>query len=285
MLHMITTTVAITILMVTAPAGAGLLGLSSSTPGSVYEVNPATGAASLITNLTGPFQTSFVGLEVLAGTVYATDVFDLALGGAHFGTIDLTTGAFIPINNQGGSGSWAALAADPAANLLYTVDLAQSTFPLLSVTPAGVITTIGNTNQFIAGLAFDSDTNVLYGVAAGSLYTINTGNGAATLIGNTRLGGSPGLAFDTESDILYLNLGGVDPESDNLYRVDTGTGLATLVGPNGPTEGLGIDGLAFVPSAAVPEPPTAPLLVIGAVGLVIWAYLRQKRSGPTPTGA
>jgi hypothetical protein len=283
---MITATVAITILTVTAPAGAGLLGLSSSTPGSVYDVNPATGAASLITNLTGPFSTDFPGLEVLASTVYATDVFDLALGGAHFGTIDLTTGAFISINDQGGSGFWAALAADPAANLLYTVDLAQSTFPLLSVTPLGVISTIGDTNQFIGGLAFDSDSNVLYGADGTSLYTIDTATGAATLVGITGISNSsPGLAFDTESDILYLNVGGSDPNADNLYQVDTGTGLATLVGPNGPTEGLGIMGLAFVPSVAVPEPATAPLLVIGTVGLVVWAYLRQRRSGPTPTGA
>jgi hypothetical protein len=282
--HMITAAVAITILTVTAPAGAGLLGLSTSTPGSVYDVNPATGAASLITNLTGSIQTSFVGLEVLAGTVYATDVF--TSGGTNFGTIDLTTGAFIPINDQGGSSNWGALAADPAANLLYTVDLEQSTFPLLSVTPLGVITTIGDTNQFITGLAFDSDTNVLYGVDGTSLYTIDAGTGFATPVGATGISnGSPGLAFDTESDILYLNVGGSDPNADNLYRVDTGTGLATLVGPNGSTEGLGIDGLAFVPSVAVPEPATAPLLVIGAVGLVVWAYLRQKRSGPTPTGA
>jgi WD40 repeat protein len=284
-LHMITATVTITILMVTAPAGAGLLGLSYSTPGSVYDVNPATGAATLITDLTGTHETSFPGLEVLASTVYATNVLDLS-GFVHFGTIDLTTGVFIPINDQGGSSSWNALAGDPAKNLFYTVDFEQSTYPLLSVTPEGLISTIGNTNKRIGGLAFDGDTNVLYGADDSSLFTIDTATGAVTLVGSTGISNSiPGLAFDTESDILYMNVGGTAPGSNNLYRVDTGTGLATLVGPNGPTEGLGIMGLAFVPSAAVPEPATAPLLVIGAVGLVFWAFLRQKRSGPTPTGA
>jgi hypothetical protein len=267
-----------------------LYGLSSSTPGSVYTLNQATGAATLVTNLnslTSGF-TSLVGLEARNGTLFATDVSDPDPGEENvfrFGTIDLTTGVFMARNNQGESVNWQSLAYVPSSDLFYTVDLNNILEPLLlsvMAPPApAIITPIGPTDQLIRGLAYDNNNSVLYGVDDDELYTINTSTGAATLVGPTGLNSfRQGLAYDTENDVLYLNLGD-GPGGDSLYRLNTTTGLATLVGPNGPTEGDGIDGLAFIPSPAqgvVPEPGSLALLGLGALGLAGSAYRRRKQT-------
>jgi hypothetical protein len=258
-----------------APARADLVGLTSSVPGSLYSVNPASGAATFLTNLTGATSTSLVGLDYMNGTLYASDVF---MGGFRFGSIDQTTGAFTVINTQGGSANWHGLAGNPALNLLYTVNLDAPGFPLLSVTPAGVISTIGNTNQFIAGLAYDSDNNVLYAMNQnGGLFTLNTTTGASTLIGNTGIPNNrPGLAYDTDADILYMNTG-TGPGANNLYQINPATAAATLVGPNGPTAGQGIDGLAFIPTGPVGAVPEPSGLALGLAGALLVLGLRWRR--------
>jgi hypothetical protein len=250
-------------------AHAGLIGLSSSNPGRLYSVNSATGSATLLTSL--GHETSLVGLEYLDATVYTTDV--LVAGTFHFGSINLTTGVFTPLNDQGGSLNWHALAGDATANLLYTVDLNQPAFPLLSVTPLGVVITIGNTNQNIRGLAFDSDNDILYGVTFNDLFTINTVTGAATLVGATGLDVSNlGLAYDSNR-LLYLNVA----DTNSLYRLNTTTGAATLVGDNNPAAALHIDGLAYIPEP-VPEPTSAALLGLGGLGLAGYVSRRRKQA-------
>ena len=249
------------------PVSAGVIyGLSSATPGAVYTIDASTGAATLVVSLTGNDNTSIVGLEFLNGTLYATDVF--ATDSYRFGTIDLVTGAFTPINDQGGSANWWSLAADPSAGLFYAVDFNNGN-NLVSVTPGGVITGIGATGVDIAGLAFDALNSILYGVGNGDLYTIDVTTGAATLIGATGLafGADAGLAYDPDTATLFLNGGSFDA----LYTVNTATGLATLIGPNAEAPGLLIDGLAVLPNATgeVPEPGSLLLAAIGGALLVL----------------
>jgi hypothetical protein len=251
------------------PASASIIyGLSSGDPGTVFTIDPATGAATPVVNLSGGASTSLVGLEFLNGTLYATDIFS---NGFVFGSIDLTTGAATTINTQGGSANWHALAADPDADLFYSVDLDNSD-TLVSVTPAGVITNIGPAGFAITGLAYDNVNNILYGVDSTSLYTINVATGEATLVGLTGLDdGRTGLAFDNDTATLFLNAGNVG----SLYTVNTATGLATLVGPNGASvTDSGIDGLAIAPSSEVPEPGTWALLASGAA----LVFLKRRRA-------
>jgi probable HAF family extracellular repeat protein len=190
-----------------------LYGLSSSSPGSLYTINEATGAATFVTNLSGTIDTSFVGIDFLHGTLYATDVVAAAgpfKGQITFGSIDISTGAYIPINHQGGSLNWHGLAANEAANLLYTVDLSTDAHVLKSITPFGVITAIGTgTGIDGRGMAYDNAHGILYAVngSDNSLYTIDTTRGTSTLVGSLGISGvvRVGLEFDSTTGILYAD--------------------------------------------------------------------------------
>lgn len=258
--------VAATVASLVAPALAAgtLYGLTSSDGGDVYTIDEATGAATHVAMLTGTGGTSFVGLEFLRGVLYATDV--VPPGGDQFsfsfGTIDPSTGAFTVINNQGGSLNWHGLAANESANLLYIIDLDDSN-NLKTVTPAGVITTIGPAEIDGRGMAYDDTHGILYATGGGSLYTVDTTAGASTLVGSMGISNNRiGLAYDEVGGVLYAN----NADTGSLYTLDVTTGAAALVGANGATTGFGIDGLAWLaPPATVPMPPSIALLVGGAL--------------------
>jgi hypothetical protein len=240
------------------PASAALVGLSSSTPGTLFSIDTATGNTTPIVNLSGTNFTSIVGLEYLNGLLYATDVQD----GVNFtfGSIDLNTGVYTPINLQGGSANWYSLAADPVANLLYSVD-ADNGNTLVSVTPGGVITNIGPVGSVIAGLAYDAVNHILYGIGSGQLFTINVTTGTATLLGDTTIpfSNDAGLAYDPATATLYMNTA-----AGTLYSLNTTSGVASFIGSNSVTL---IDGLAVIPD--VPEPSSIALVALGAVAMAL----------------
>jgi hypothetical protein len=243
-----------------------IYGVSSDSPGVVYTINASTGAATPVVSITGASDTSFVGAEFLGGTLYISDALTTQFS---FGSVDLSTGAFNEINDQGGSANWHGLAANPGLGLLYSVDQDNSD-SLVTVTPGGVISIIGPTGQFIVGLAYDSVGGILYGSGPSDLYTIDTATGVASLVGSLGIAEpANGLAFDPDSLTLFLNGG------NSLYSVNTGTGAATLIGPNSALAGLNIDGLAVLADETqVPEPATIGFL---GTGLVFLAALRRRR--------
>jgi len=244
-------------------ASAELYGLSSTTPGTVYTLDTATGAATPVVDLSNDILASIVDIEFLGGTAYACDI--LTNDGFSFGTIDLNTGAFTALSQQDGSANWFGLAAKESANILYTVDIDDNN-TLKSITPAGVTTSIGGVGFNVYGMTYDSLTDTLYATDGQSLYTLDQTTAAPTLIGTFGgpNDGSSDLAFDPTTNTLYLN------SFDTLYTVDQATGLASLVGPNN-AGGVPIDGLGNL-AAPVPEPTS-----MAAIGLGLLALIRRRR--------
>jgi hypothetical protein len=90
----------------------------------------------------------------------------------------------------------------------------------------GASTVIGNSGVNLTDIAFDPNGN-LYGVSFTSLYTINTQNGHATLVGNLGdivNGGANALVF-APNGTLYA----ASSLSPDLFTVNPATGAATAV--------------------------------------------------------
>lgn len=98
-------------------------------------------------------------------------------------------------------------------------------------TLTGARTVVGNLGVSMTGLAYDYSTSTLYGMdygTASSLYTINTVNGAITLVGNSSSDLLINLACDINGNLFALNTA-----DDQLYSINKLTGAATAIGPIG----------------------------------------------------
>lgn len=140
-----------------------------------------------------------------------------------FGTLNLSTGAFMKLGNTGVP---AVGLGDFAGNLWIDSQY------FWQVNPAnGSLTEIGQSSVYCRQLAsttvmycFDNDTDR-------NLYSVNPSNGFLTLIGATNLPSGGVLAPSSDAPELYICL---DVGSGSvLYSVATNTGAATSIGPTG----------------------------------------------------
>ena len=134
-------------------------------------------------------------------------------------------------------------AVEAKAGVLY----GSVAFPprqLLTInTATGAGAAVGPFGPFtVSGLAFDPNTNTLYGAGFGELLTINTSTGAATVVGPLGFGNVLGLAFDPNTNTLF----GSEFANDFLLTINTATGAGTPVGVIGTS--FGVEGLAFDPN-------------------------------------
>ncbi len=119
---------------------ADLIGISSSTPGELYDIDTSTGAATSFLVLNE--RPSFSGITFFQGELYVTDI---DCGVFCFGKIDLGTGIVTILSQQDGSFNWWGLTTNEAAGVMYTVDSDAGSI-LKEVAADGSTTTIGPTD-------------------------------------------------------------------------------------------------------------------------------------------
>ncbi|NNE07488.1 MAG: S8 family serine peptidase [Gemmatimonadetes bacterium] len=87
----------------------------------------------------------------------------------------------------------------------------------------------------VTGSIANATKGVCYGTqgynGSGSLVTINPATGAATIIGDTRVGGMPGLAINSLGEMY--GVGGSSSAEQDLWRIDAATGAVVYIGPTG----------------------------------------------------
>jgi hypothetical protein len=271
-------------------AHAGVLyGVSTATD-SIYTIDSNTGQATFVTSVTGR-NLAFAGATFLNGELYISNAFGSG-STEKFGRVDLNSGAFTPLNSQAGDNNWWTIEAVSSRIYAYDNDSAGTVGDFAfryTEGPAWDVTTVNpDTNLSVTGIdgmAYDAANDILYGSGQnGNLYTINRDTGNVSLVGSLGLavnsGGLKGLAYDAESATLYMTARTtVTPGNANgpssLYWVNTTTGQATLIGATGVDT---IDGLAWAPTAAVPEPGSITLL--GLALLTITGYVRRRGANP-----
>jgi hypothetical protein len=245
---------------------------------ALYAINPKTGAASLVCQLTNNIAVYGGGLayDAATDTLFATGT-DYASVETVF-SINRFTGAETVIGHPnpngpaGGNYSSGGLAINPLTGIMYsTVINAGPNYALCTISKTtGDATLIGQfTGSYtgLYGLGFRDD-GVLFGNGfsepslTSTLFTVDTATAASTVIGphGVTLGRRllySGLAFGPDGT-LY-SLGSTSASAQGLYSVNPATGAATLIGDT--IIGFGVDGgLTFAPG---PEPIFAGISLSG----------------------
>ncbi len=256
----------------------GITGESDPAPESLFRIDTATAATSLVMALGNGGAGEAIGFNPANGLLYHAS--GIALGDRAWESIDVdvpsivSTGAFTGLDASNGI---LGLVYDPSVGVFLAATRGGATGRLFSMTLAGTGTLEGSTPEELRGLAFhDGD---LYGASSGTdnLYTLNPDNGGSLGVIDVTLGGGPingmnGLATDPDTGILY-----------GVFRVGANRFLGTLNPGTGEAVSLGsldhnFAGIAFLEAELVPEPST--LVAMAGVGLLVGAHflVRARRA-------
>jgi hypothetical protein len=259
-------------------ARAALLG-NSLLEGKLYDIDPATGAATNPRSLGVDWSIAFSPNGTLygvtqsgAGTPTPSALFTVnpATGAA---TLVATTSPSIDIEGD--------IAFDPTSGVLYAIDGGGTLFTIDTSTGVGTIVGTVSGALDLSAMAFDRFGN-LFLVATSTMTLLRVDKGNAAVLGNVPLspppnGGVAGLSFDPASGTAYFANG--SGTTNNLYTLNTSTGALTLVGPlTGTPDGLA--GLAFAPVAtSIPAlNGWGTLALVGLTMLAGLALLERRRS-------
>jgi hypothetical protein len=230
---------------------------------TLYEVNPTTGALTLI----GPVGYVVTGMDYYNGTLYGvTSYRDTSYHGLI--TIDTTTGTGTPVGSGWGASlldhTIAEMAVDSAGNAYGWQEADSEDLTSINLVTGLLSPPVGDaglsTSQF--GLAFDLN-NVLHFInRGGNVYTINTVTGATTLVGN--LGVPNAHHGDVDPDTgIYYGLSEPGMGFSDLLAVD----LANLNVLSTVRTDQELHTLAFVPVPAVNFDPNDPTKATGITDL------------------
>jgi PEP-CTERM motif-containing protein len=280
---------------------------SNGTAGTLYQVDSSDGdelASVPITNANGGGLIGITGLAFnpLNGTLYGVTVRDSTAGNtvsASLVTINTTTGVATVVGSLGSNQAIGDISF--AANgTLYGWE-ARSPFSLATINlTTGAATTVGSSgtsNTTGGGLAINPTTGNAYvsftgaassgpnppDAARGTLDRVNLANGSITIGptltgapndfgGNQDNGTFNSLAFNSSGVLFGANSDQLLPANVELVTIDLVTGAVTdLFGLPENT-----DAIAFQ-LTAVPEPSTAGLILLGAIGAAVLGYYRRQR--------
>ncbi len=222
------------ILAATRPASAGLIG-NDDKSGTLYNVNPLTGAAS------DPRATGISGLVGIAsspgGVLYGLTSFGGGPTPDALYRIDPMTGASSLVGATGLKSIFEGdLGFDPTTGVLYGVqNVTSQGLGLFTInTDTGAVTMIGNVERFgdLSDIAFDKSGNLFLldddqnGIS--NLLEVNKSN--ASILSTVRLsqtlGPVGGMTFDPNSGKLYVVNGTDGPYTgtNSFYTLNTTTG-------------------------------------------------------------
>jgi hypothetical protein len=166
-----------------------------------------------------------------SGTAFGQQAYAVEFnqGNNLFGLMNLLTGGFTQLGSEGTT-LFNDIAAAPSGALYGIVN--STSLVTLNTNTGAVLTSVNFSVSGIESLAFASN-GVLYGATQSALYTINSANGQATLVGafNNSAIGSAGqnIRFGSDGN-LYDTDGGVSATNTDLFRISTVNGAATLMG-------------------------------------------------------
>lgn len=230
-----------------APAAAQRLIAVDTVSGSatVYELDPATGARTLL----GSMSPAAAIPAALAYDYIGGRMFMSGNGTDSVYEVDLTNWQTRLIGAYGNAAVvMSGLEWDSSTGTLYGVSGHNGGFYSIDST-TGAATLVGlsglgsATNGY--NLCYDllHDTMLMVSATTDSLYSIDRTSGTATLIGPmTGITNAGSMAFDLGTATMYV----LDNLQDRLYMVDVSTGQATVVGPVATSNMIG---LAYVPGA------------------------------------
>jgi hypothetical protein len=237
-----------------------------SGPTPLYEMNQATGAATVI----GASGFDNVGDLTSDTRTAAGPIWGVKITTNQLLKFDRFTGAASVAATLNSPNSMVSLAFDPVAGKLYgstSVGFGAPFEALYGIDPAtGNCTFIGRiTFDNVFALGFDQG-GKLYGVSElnDQLISISTVTGNGALIANLQLTQVFDMASRPEDNVMFV----ADSLTSHLWTLNVVTGAATDVGAYGGTPN--IVGLAF----AVPEPATATAIVTATA---LCAAARRRR--------
>jgi len=252
------------------PASGALYAVTWDT-GTLYTVNPANAALTVVGN-TGITRIDDMAFG-LDGNLYATTNSSSNVGSSRLYRINPATAVPTLIGNMNVTQFEGALAfrsngvaygAGQGGTQLYTINLGT-----------GLATVIGNmAGRDVSGWIFRSDGTLvaMEGTTGSNLYSINLTNFTTTNISALPpIGGIGGMA--TMGATTYMATGLREGGSNSLYTLNPFTGATTLVGAFTTLSGDGVSGLA----AEIPEPSALSLMIIGSCGAVRLLPRRRHR--------
>lgn len=283
---------------------------------SLYEIDLATGQATLIGPMNDPPSIAGLAWDSQNAFLYASDLqIEIGTEGKGdadwgLGTVDPESGATDFLGTHDPSNNVWGLAYDPASDTLYGAD--NEDLPQLVYVDRtdGTVAPVGGPFAaagalYICALAFDTATATLYGVdcvigqpvargnakppaeaptapegGGNALYTIDTTTGAATLVGPLGVylsNGSLFIGLEVDPETGILYV--ADDVTQILYTVDTATGEATEVGPMGvPISALAATPGGRVTPLAIPTLSRAGVAALAAAlaGLAFVALHRRR---------